>query len=85
MIIDSTYRFYQGNMGAAGLCYLAQGLFDASFDLTGNENVWDLAAGQIIAEEAGARVSVIQDKDTNTKHMLITNGKIHSVLLKLLR
>lgn len=42
------------------LCFLAQGLFDAYFDLSGNEKIWDKAAGFIIAKEAGAKITGLE-------------------------
>ena len=47
-------------MGSAAidLCYTAAGFFDAYWEL--NLNRWDVAAGQLIAREAGAIVESIR-------------------------
>lgn len=85
-IIQKMYRFRTAP-GCLAPCYVARGLFDAYFDLTGNENIWDPAAGIIIAQEAGAKVTNLEDKfpGLNTSHLVITNGKIHDKVLKLLK
>ena len=55
------------------------------------ENIWDHAAGSIIVEEAGGRVTDIQGKPlnfsvgnklTNNRGVIATNGKLHDLLLK---
>ena len=55
-------------MGSAAidLCYTAAGFFDAYWEL--NLNRWDVAAGQLVAEETGVIVKPIR------------NGRNHSVL-----
>jgi len=44
---------------AIDLCYVAAGFFDAYWEL--NINRWDVAAGILIASEAGAKVSSIRE------------------------
>ncbi len=55
-------------MGSAAidLCYTAAGFFDAYWEL--NLNRWDVAAGQLIATEAGAVVESIRD---NRNHSVL--------------
>jgi len=70
---------------ALDLCYLACGRFDGFWEQ--NLHAWDTAAGQRIAEEAGARVtdfsntSFTIDKD----EILATNGHIHAEMITLLK
>lgn len=73
-------------MGSLACCCLAQGGFEGFFDLTGKEQILDIAAGIAIAKEAGAKITGLDGKyhGQDTAHILITNGKIHNKLLKLL-
>lgn len=69
-------------MGSAAidLCYTAAGFFDAYWEL--NLNRWDVAAGQLIAEEAGAVVESIR---RNRNHsVLASNHLLHSAIRKIL-
>lgn len=58
-------------MGSAAidLCYTAAGFFDAYWEL--NLNRWDVAAGQLIAAEAGAIVESIR---TDRNHSLLASN-----------
>jgi len=58
------------------------------------ENIWDHAAGSIIVEEAGGRVTDIQgkildfsagNKLNNNRGIIATNGKLHDLLLETVR
>lgn len=69
-------------MGSAAidLCYTGAGFFDAYWEL--NLNRWDVAAGQLIAEEAGAVVESIR---RNRNHsVLASNHLLHSAIRKIL-
>lgn len=55
------------------------------------ENIWDHAAGMLVVEEAGGRVTDVRGKDLDFSHgyqlkanrgILVSNGKLHSRLLK---
>lgn len=70
---------------ALDLAYVACGRFDGFWEY--NLNAWDIAAGYLLVEEAGGRVS---DFDLNPGHYnhketLATNGKIHQSLLKVIQ
>lgn len=85
MLLRNVYRFY--NFGfSAPVCFMAQGGFEAFFDLTGKESILDMAAGIVIAKEAGATITGLDGKfhGQDTSHLVITNGKIHNEFLKLL-
>ena len=86
LIFKNIYRFRGFGLGARACCYIAQGGYDAYFDLTGKEEILDLAAGIIIAKEAGAKITGLDGKfqSQDTSHVVITNGKIHNDFLKLL-
>jgi myo-inositol-1(or 4)-monophosphatase len=74
-------------LGAAALdlCFLACGRFEAFWEQ--NLQPWDTAAGSLIAREAGARLSDFSDEpfSIENKEILATNGRIHEVMLELLR
>lgn len=59
-------------MGSAAidLCYTAAGFFDAYWEL--NLNRWDVAAGQLIASEAGVIVEAIR---TDRNHSILASNK----------
>lgn len=69
---------------ALDLCYIACGRFDGFWEQ--NLKPWDSAAGYLIAEEAGARVTDFSNQpfSVNKKEILATNGHIHAEMLSLL-
>ena len=60
-------------MGSAAidLCYTAAGFFDAYWEL--NLNRWDVAAGELIAKEAGAVVESIR---TDRNHSVLVSNPL---------
>ncbi|MEM8628480.1 MAG: inositol monophosphatase family protein [Chlamydiota bacterium] len=74
-------------LGAASidLAYVADGRFDAFFEVV--LQPWDLAAGALIVEEAGGKVTDWQGAPLNIdahQPVLVSNGKIHAELQKIL-
>lgn len=69
---------------ALDLCYLACGRFDGFWEQ--NLKPWDTAAGLLIAQEAGARVTDFADRAyrIDMPQLLATNGKIHQQMLELI-
>jgi len=69
---------------ALDLCYLACGRFDGFWEQ--NLKPWDTAAGLLIAQEAGARVTDFADRAyrIDKPQLLATNGKIHQQMLELI-
>ena len=67
---------------AMDLCWVAAGRFDGFFEH--KLNAWDSAAGFLIVEEAGGRVSDFSGKKYSPYQPQIaaTNGRIHDELLK---
>ncbi|MCZ7573527.1 MAG: inositol monophosphatase [Ardenticatenaceae bacterium] len=67
---------------ALGLCYVAAGYLDAYYHLA--LNLWDVAAGAVILEEAGGVLSDLRGGSWlhSPGHYLATNGKIHDRLVK---
>lgn len=71
---------------ALDLCYTAAGRFDGYWELF--LKPWDVAAGTLIAEEAGATVTSIQgDPDYLAQpiSILVANPVIHALMLDVLR
>jgi myo-inositol-1(or 4)-monophosphatase len=69
---------------ALDLCFVACGRFDGFWEQ--NLKPWDTAAGTLIAEEAGARVTDFSGNPyhINQKEILATNNKIHQEMTGLL-
>ncbi|HXB91276.1 MAG TPA: inositol monophosphatase family protein [Puia sp.] len=67
---------------AMDLCWVAAGRFDGFYEH--KLQAWDSAAGFLIVEEAGGRVSDFTGKQYSPyqPHICATNGKIHDELLK---
>ena len=86
-IYKNFYRFRTFGCGSLALCFLAQGYFDAYFDINGSQPIIDSGGGMIIAKEAGAKITDLNGKypGMNANHMVITNNKIHDQVLKILK
>jgi myo-inositol-1(or 4)-monophosphatase len=67
---------------AMDLCWVAAGRFDGFYEH--KLNAWDSAAGFLIVEEAGGRVSDFAGNPYSPyqPHIVATNGKIHEELLE---
>jgi myo-inositol-1(or 4)-monophosphatase len=66
------------------LAYIAAGRFDGYWEL--RLMPWDVAAGALVVEEAGGRVSNIEGgpMDVNTPTLVATNGRVHDEMLAVL-
>lgn len=73
-------------LGAAALhlAYVAAGRLEGFWEQ--NLNPWDVAAGILLVEEAGGRVSHMSGGpfSVDGRNILATNGKIHAEMLRLL-
>lgn len=69
---------------AIDLAYVACGRFDGFWE--DGLNPWDMAAGVLLIQEAGGRVTNFEDQKLSiyTKKVLATNGLVHDPMLKLL-
>jgi len=67
---------------AMDLCWVAAGRFDGFYEH--KLNAWDSAAGFLIVEEAGGKVTDFKGDPYSPyqPHLLATNGKIHDEMLK---
>ncbi|HMN32036.1 MAG: inositol monophosphatase [Chitinophagaceae bacterium] len=69
---------------AIDLCWVAAGRFDGFWEY--NLNPWDIAAGYLIIEEAGGKITNFKGESYSVydKETLATNGKIHDEILKVI-
>jgi myo-inositol-1(or 4)-monophosphatase len=70
--------------GALDLCYVACGRFDAYWEI--DQSPWDIAAGALIVEEAGGRMTNFRGGrfDIYGGETVASNGKIHEGMLAIL-
>lgn len=70
---------------ALDLCYLAAGRVDGFWEE--KLHPWDMAAGALLIEEAGGRVSRFDDSPVGlcADEVLATNGLLHEAMLAVLR
>ena len=67
---------------ALDLCNVASGRFDGFWEF--NLNPWDTAAGALLVEEAGGRVTRFDGSpfEIDSRETLATNGLVHDALLR---
>jgi myo-inositol-1(or 4)-monophosphatase len=70
---------------ALDLCYVAAGRFDGFWEL--KLYAWDVAAGKLIIEEAGGRVTDFHGgpADIYGQQILASNGRIHKEMIRVLQ
>lgn len=78
-----THGVRRGGSAAIDLAYTACGRLEAFWEF--GLNPWDMAAGTLLVEEAGGRVSGMQGEplDLHGKYVLADNGLIHDETLQL--
>ncbi len=76
-----THGVRRAGSAALDLCNVASGRFDGFWEF--NLNPWDTAAGVLIIEEAGGKVTRYDGSpfQLNSRETLATNGLIHEALL----
>jgi len=76
-----THGVRRAGSAALDLCYVASGRFDGFWEF--NLNPWDTAAGTLIVEEAGGRVSRFDAApfELNSRETLASNGLVHEALV----
>jgi myo-inositol-1(or 4)-monophosphatase len=76
-----THGVRRAGSAALDLCYVACGRFDGFWEF--NLNPWDTAAGVLMVEEAGGRVSNYQGEyyPTDGRETMASNGLIHEALM----
>ncbi len=73
----------RGGSAAIDLAYVACGRLEAFWEF--GLNPWDMAAGTLLVEEAGGKVSGMRDEplDIHGRYVLADNGLIHGELIEL--
>jgi myo-inositol-1(or 4)-monophosphatase len=66
---------------AIDLCYVAAGRLDGFWEM--HLGPWDVAAGALIVQEAGGRVTTTDGRPFRSRHgnVLATNGRLHDQML----
>lgn len=69
---------------ALDLCYVAAGRFDGYWEM--KIGPWDFAAGGLIVQEAGGKLTDFQGRSIQAdgKNILATNGQIHGEMIQVL-
>ena len=70
---------------AMDFCYVAMGRFDGFWEL--KLHPWDSAAGSLLVQEAGGRVTDFSGKSFSvySKDVIASNGKIHDEMVKVIQ
>jgi myo-inositol-1(or 4)-monophosphatase len=76
-----THGVRRAGSAALDLCNVASGRFEAFWEF--KLNPWDTAAGVLIVEEAGGRVTNLSGGpfELNSKETLASNGLVHEALV----
>lgn len=82
-LIGSVRDIRRVGAAAPDLCYVADGRLDAYFEE--NLQPWDVAAGHLIAEEAGALVTSFDGGPADPSRLLAAAPGVHTALVDLLR
>ena len=77
-----THGVRRAGSAALDLCNVASGRFDGFWEF--NLNPWDTAAGVLIVEEAGGKVSRFDGSpfELNSRETLASNGLVHDALVQ---
>lgn len=83
--MERTHGLRRAGSAALDLCFVAAGRVDGFWEW--NLEAWDVAAGALIVEEAGGRVSDFRGAafDPFAGQVLATNGVLHASMLEVLR
>jgi len=75
----------RGGSAALDLCHMAAGRCDGFWEQ--KLQPWDTAAGGVIAEEAGARITDFSGGPFQIylKEILASNGRIHAEMIEVLK
>jgi myo-inositol-1(or 4)-monophosphatase len=83
-VVKKARAIRRDGSAALDLCYVAAGRFDAFWEL--KLHAWDVAAGFLIVEEAGGRVSDLSGGPAlrSGRETVASNGGVHDALLETL-
>ena len=84
-LIDEVFNVRMFGSTVRGLSYVAEGKAEAEIEY--NDKLWDFAAGLLLVEEAGGRVTELSGKKWNikTKGYIASNARMHNQILKLIK
>jgi myo-inositol-1(or 4)-monophosphatase len=84
-LVDRVFNVRMFGSTVRSLAYVAEGKAEAEIEY--NDKLWDFAAGLLLVEEAGGRVTDLCGKKwgLKTKGYIASNRKIHHQLLRLIR
>jgi myo-inositol-1(or 4)-monophosphatase len=84
-MLGSTQGVRRAGSAALDMCYLACGRFDGFYEE--HLKPWDTAAGLVIIEEAGGRITTFDGGpyDVYSPNLLASNGVLHEKFLECLR
>ena len=84
-LIDQVFNVRMFGSTVRGLADIAEG--KAELEVEYNDKLWDFAAGLLLVEEAGGRVTDLSGKKwtIRTKGYVASNGKIHRRALELIK
>jgi len=80
-VVKTARGIRRDGSAALDLCYVAAGRIDAYWEL--KLHPWDVAAGFLLVEEAGGRISDLGNgpADRSGREVVATNGPLHDALL----
>lgn len=83
-IVEKVRYVYLFGSAVATFCYIAKGFMDAYVI---RANIWDIAAGVVLVEEAGGKTTDMEGKDVNyldadKPRIICSNGVVHDEILK---
>ncbi|MBK7836422.1 MAG: inositol monophosphatase [Candidatus Obscuribacter sp.] len=83
-LTNASHGVRRDGSAALDLCFVASGRLDGFWER--KLAPWDVAAGSVIVEEAGGKVTNLEDGplDMESGHILATNGKIHQEIVEML-
>jgi myo-inositol-1(or 4)-monophosphatase len=84
-IMDHAHGIRRMGSAALDMAYVAAGWFDGFFEF--NLNAWDIAAGSLLVQEAGGRVTGFDGSDDYLfgKHIVGSSGRVHEELLAVMQ
>ncbi len=83
--IKSCQAVRRPGSAALDLCYTAMGRFEGFWEI--KLHPWDMAAGKLLLEEAGGKLSLLNGDafDIYKRQILATNGLVHDKMLDILK
>ena len=83
-IVDKVFNIRMFGSTARSLTYIAEGKADLEIEF--NDKLWDFAAGLLLVEEAGGKVTDFQGKKwgLHTRAYIASNGKVRENILKII-